>query len=769
MAGAETQFNRVRFIMEHKEHSMKQKISVKIVGILIMVMVLIMAIFSVYFIRSRSASIEAELLSKGRIEALTGARIMERILQDAVDSGKLTEADLFDEKYVPIPDTDPKKYHTKFDSYLDKAVQNIEDEYLKDDQVLFAVLVDRNGYLPTHNSKYSLPLTGDREKDKLGNRTKRMFNDPVGLAAAKNDKDLLKQVYDRDTGEKAWDISAPVYLKGKHWGAFRIGISMEQTNKKIGALTTQIIGAMLVMLLISSLTIYLVVSWFIRPLLRLTQAAQRIADGNLEEEVRVESNDEIGKLAEALNRMTTVIVRNLKEEIEKSGRLLSSIKEATNHLSSSAAEMMAISAQQSSGATQQASAVQEVTTTSEEIAITAKHVMDNARSVESIADEANQNCAAGTSDVSNAIEGMARLKSQVQSIAESMLRLGEDSQKIGGIVEIIDEISDQTNLLALNAAIEAAGAGEAGKRFAIVAQEVKRLAERTVEATRQIKGLIEEIQKATTSTIMVTEEGTKAVDKASTLVDKVHDSFSGIMKMVEETSRTAKEITLSTQQQTLACEQMAETMAEVRDVARQVANSASETEKAVGEIMDLTEKMKELMEEELQLKGKIEAERGARIMERVLTEAVESGKLTLAELFDENYVPIPGTDPQKYHTKFDSFMDETILKLEDEFMEKDTQVVYAVLADRNGYVPTHNTVYSKPLTGDREKDLVGNRTKRFFNDERGIAAARNRQGVLMQAYNRDTGGKNWDISAPVYVKGKHWGGFRIGYAMEKNV
>ncbi len=193
---------------------------------------------------------------------------------------------------------------------------------------------------------------------------------------------------------------------------------------------------------------------------------------------------------------------------------------------------------------------------------------------------------------------MARLKSQVQSIAESMLQLGENSQQIGGIVEIIDEISDQTNLLALNAAIEAAGAGEAGKRFAIVAQEVKRLAERTVDATRQIKGLIQEIQKATNSTIMVTEEGTKAVDKASGLVDKVHQSFGSIMGMVEDTSRTAKEITLSTQQQTMACEQMAETMTEVRDVAQQVAGSARETEKAIAEIMELSEKLKDLVEHE---------------------------------------------------------------------------------------------------------------------------------------------------------------------------
>jgi methyl-accepting chemotaxis protein len=577
---------------------MSKKLSVKIVFILIMVMIVIMTAFSIYFVRSRSTSMEQELLSKGRILAQTGAKSMERILTEAVASGQLTQEQLFDEHYVPIPATEPQKYHNQFDRFTDAAIQPLEDEFLKDDQVVFAVLVDRNGYLPTHNTKYSAPLTGDREKDKTGNRSKRMFNDEVGLTAARNQQPFLKQVYKRDTGETMWDLSAPVFVGGKHWGGFRIGFSMQKTEEKTAQLRNQIVGSMLLMLIISSATILLVVSRSIKPLLKLTDAAHRITGGNLDETIAVESNDEIGALAEAFNLMTTVIVRDLKEEIGRSGRLISSVKEAVIQLSSAANEMMAISAQQASGSTQQASAVQEVTTTSEEIAITAKMITANARSVEGVAEDTTHNCNGGSSDVANAINGMGVVRSQVQSIAKSMLQLGENSQKIGGIVEIIDEISDQTNLLALNAAIEAAGAGEAGKRFAIVAQEVKRLADRTVEATKQIKGLIGEIQRATNNTIMVTEEGTKAVDSASHLVDKVQLSFSSIMESVQETSRTAKEITLSTQQQTSACEQMADTMSEVRDVAQQVAASANETERAIAEILELAERLRDITEKE---------------------------------------------------------------------------------------------------------------------------------------------------------------------------
>ena len=744
---------------------MTKRLAVKIVGILILVMMFIMSLFTVYFVHWRSTKMYADLFAKGRILAITGAAGMERVLTEAVNDRKFTLEEIFDTDYVPIPGSNPPKFMTKYDAYLDKVIPPLEDAFLKDDEIAYAALVDRNSYLPSHNSKFAQPQTGDFEKDKAISRSKRIFSDAVGMAAARNVQETLKQVYKRDTGENMWDISAPVYVKGQHWGGYRVGFSMVRTEQRIAELRSHIVGAMLIMLLLSCATIIAVVTILIRPLHSLTDAAKRIADGNFEEEIPVESNDEIGTVSAAFNRMTTTIVRNLRFEIDKSKRLFITVKEAVFQLASSSSRLTAISAQQSAAATEQATAVQQLTTTAEEVAVTARQIMENARLVEGCADDASRTCLNGSEDVGAAIAGMEILQRQVQQIAESMLRLGEDSQRIGGIIEIIDEISDQTNLLALNAAIESAGAGEHGKRFAVVAKEVKRLAERTVDATRQIRDLIEEIRTATNETIVVTEEGSKGVETASRLVDNVDRSFARLIKVVDSTNNAAREITLSTRQQTSACQQIAETMNEVRDVAHQAAESAVETERAITDITDLAERLSHIVEEEIREKGKKVALEGAVVMAKLLSEALEKGSLSREQLFDTDYIPIPGTLPQKYHTAYDAYTDLNIQRPLDNYLAADDQLFFAVLVDRNGYLPTHNTKYSNPLTGDPDKDKVGNRTKRLFNDPVGLAAARNLEDVLVQVYNRDTGEKMWDVSSPVYLDGEHWGAFRVGYSM----
>ncbi len=584
------------------------RISVKISLSLIVVLAVIMGISAQLFLQQRAEVLRGLMLTKARTLALVGGSAMERILEEALDSGRLTRAQLFDTDHRritegPLSGSKIHKYHTAYDRYLEPRVQPLLDTFLEEDEtVVFAVLVDRKGYAPTHHSRYSRDPIGDEEQDRIWSRGKRLFNDATGIAAARYDgsdgQKVLRQTYPRDTGEIMWDVTAPVFVKGEHWGGFRIGLSIRQTEEAVAALRTTLLLGMLLVLAVASLTIHLVVVRITRPLKKVTEVAHRISGGSLDATIEATSRDEIGQLARAFNQMTQVIFKNLQSEVEKSSRLIDGLKDAIQQLSSSANEILAISSQQSSGATQQAAAVQQATTTSEEIAVSARQMAENARRVEALAERSNGASSEGVTAVGQANEGMGRLKEQVQSVAHAVLELGENSQKIGGIVEIIDEISDQTNLLALNAAIEAAGAGEAGKRFSIVANEVRRLAERTGSATTQIKALVDEIQKSTNGTILLTEEGTKGVDAAAALVANIAGALSKILAMVQETTIAAREIKLSTQQQTTASEQMAQTIAEVRDVANQVAASAEETAEAIAELTELAERLRSQVEEE---------------------------------------------------------------------------------------------------------------------------------------------------------------------------
>ena len=143
-------------------------------------------------------------------------------------ANELSFNQLFDTFYIPIPNTNPQKYKTQYDDITDKRIRIILDKYLEmDERILFVVAVDRNGYLPTHNSKYSKPLTNDQDYNTKNNRTKRLFNDRTGLAAARNQDEYLLQRYERDTGESVYDLSLPIFIKEKHWGALRIGFTKE--------------------------------------------------------------------------------------------------------------------------------------------------------------------------------------------------------------------------------------------------------------------------------------------------------------------------------------------------------------------------------------------------------------------------------------------------------------------------------------------------------------------------------------------------------------
>ena len=282
---------------------MFKKVGVKVAVLVNLVLLVVMAAGTWYIVEEQGQSLENQLLERGRIEALSGAKLIGKVMEEAIDNGVFTVKDAFDQNYVPIPGFDPEKYHTKYDSYLDKAILAMEDEFLKDDSVVFAVAVDVNGYLPTHNTRYQKPITGDRQKDLVGNRTKRIFNDPVGIRAAQNKEPLLKQIYHRDTGETMWDISAPIMVKGKHWGGFRIGFSLNKTLKAKADLMSKLTAIMVGILLLATVLVFVIVNGALAPLVRLTRVAGQLADGRVEEKIEKTSNDEIGQLADVLERL----------------------------------------------------------------------------------------------------------------------------------------------------------------------------------------------------------------------------------------------------------------------------------------------------------------------------------------------------------------------------------------------------------------------------------------------------------------------------------
>ncbi len=154
---------------------------------------------------------------------------------------------------------------------------------------------------------------------------------------------------------------------------------------------------------------------------------------------------------------------------------------------------------------------------------------------------------------------------------------------------------------------------------------------------------------------------------------------------------------------------------------------------------------------------------GVKEVEETLLNAIQKGVITEDALWDRNYIEVDGTNPQKYKTKFTDFAKEYIQPIEDKILQLNKRFIFVVLVDENGYLPSHNTKYDKPLTGDYKKDLVGNRSMRIFNDPTGLAAARNTRPLLLQPYPRDVGVLMYDISSPVYLNGHHWGGLRIGF------
>jgi methyl-accepting chemotaxis protein len=292
-----------------------------------------------------------------------------------------------------------------------------------------------------------------------------------------------------------------------------------------------------------------------------------------------------------------VLGNNLNETTASLQSMITQIRDAASDLSSAAAEILAATTQQVAGASEQSTAISQTNTTVDEVRTIAEQSATRAQEVTSASRRTVEVSRAGQRTVEDTIEGMAQIKKRVEGIAENILALSEQTQQISEIIATVNEIAAQSNILALNASVEAARAGEQGRGFAVVAAEVRNLAEQSRQATGQVKVILSDIQNATNSTVMATEEATKGVDAGVQLAAQTREAIARLSGVIDESAQTAIQMVAGGQQQQSGIEQIALAMQNINQATTQNLASTRQAEKAAQDLDELARRLAETVEQ----------------------------------------------------------------------------------------------------------------------------------------------------------------------------
>ena len=396
-----------------------------------------------------------------------------------------------------------------------------------------------------------------------------------------------------------------------------------------------------------------------------------------------------------------------------------------------------------------------------------EQIVANAKRALLAATEVRGESSAGRTAVEKVLVEINLARRDALAASEQMAILKSKSGQISSITDAITEIAARTNMLALNAAIEAARAGEQGRGFAVVAGEVRQLAQRTRAATDEIGGMVREIDAQTERAVSGMTSLSERVAGAVAEVSHVNNFLGNIEQAAVHSEFEIRQITTASLAHVETSLQMRDAICSIRDSMR---STETELPRIAAAAMQLSERGETVFDALVRSNAptrhdamRAVATKAAAEVGALLSAAINSGQITREALFDRRYMPIPNTDPPKHRTRFDQFTDRVLPPLQEAVLAAMPQLTYAGAVDNNGYFPTHNKKFSQPLTGDYQVDLLNNRTKRIFNDRTGTRCGASTRAFLLQTYKRDTGEVMHDLSVPIYVDGKHWGGFRIGY------
>ena len=502
---------------------------------------------------------------------------------------------------------------------------------------------------------------------------------------------------------------------------------------------------------VASLTFYLSVAVPLRALSR------TLAAGDFSRDIALDTHDEIRRMADGFNHFAGQI----RDTLDASKRLGLSIAVG-------ATRTARLSADSAADAGRQGEWSERITRTSREVAGAIGEVAKVATSITASTQENLESARSARAELREADEGMAATNRQLGEFTARVQRLNQKSERISDVVRLITDVSERTKLLALNAAIEAAHAGQAGRGFAVVADEVRKLSERVGEAVEEIAqnlgGMLEDMQQ----TSLGIEEITRSSQNTSAILDRSTQHFTRLVRDFEANATQLDEAMVAVGSISGTSEEIHRQAGDILTLSQQAGTRLNE---ATGHTQDMnlaTEKLLEVVSRFRTGRGALEAVIQAAFQCRDRFQArIQALADQGVPVFDRDYRPVDGTNPQKYLTTYAERFHKELQGLFDQAREE-LGAAYAVALDVNGYLASHHKGACQPMTGDLARDLPQSRHQRiYFNNPTEQRRARNTEAFLFQTYLRDTGELLNDLSMPIHIGGRHWGAMVVGLNPER--
>jgi methyl-accepting chemotaxis protein len=360
-------------------------------------------------------------------------------------------------------------------------------------------------------------------------------------------------------------------------------------------------------------------------------------------------------------------------------------------------------------------------------------------------------------------DAVARAGHAVQAVGNEVGGIVETLRQVGDAANEITQVALQTRLVAFNASVEAKRAGEAGRGFGVVADAVKDLAARVEASSKAIKGTMGQLDARIAA--LARDIQTPAQGPAAAETGAVHAALNEVRDVVAG-------IDVAAGQSQTVCAAMDERMRSLEGEMRRTTGLLDGTLRRTETFLEVSEQMIEAVagagietEDTPYIRA---AQQAATQIAALLDDALRTGAIDAAALFDERYEAVAGSDPQQHLTRFVGLAERLFPQIQEPMRKLSDKVVYCIAADRNGYIACHNSAYNHPQrAGDPVWNTAHCRNRRIFNDRTGLASARNKRPFLLQTYRRDMGGGNFivmkEAAAPIVVAGRHWGGLRLAF------